>query len=367
MGVPMPYGASICYYPRTGKLIVHHTVEQQRVIKNILEEINQTPKQVSIEAKFVEIAQEDLDTLGFEWDFIGGGVTYRGASSGTKQALVNARGGTRTGNFMLGLGSQAAGGTTAMSNGLRFASDIFTSVTGNADQIFNFYTVLGNYAFNTVIHALEQSKNTDVLSAPKVTTISGMTAQLRVTTQRRFATSWTEPEMNTETSSSLTGGNVTSYTPSVPDEWEEVSLGVLLDVTPTVAPDGYSIYLDMLPSITELVGYDTTYNTTALIDNNEVPMNYTTPIFTRREIRTQLVVYDNETVVMGGLIQEKLERFEDKIPLLGHLPVLGHLFTSRGEQSTKTNLMMFVNVRLVKPDGQPLRANEIRGLPDFRH
>ena len=70
---------------------------------------------------------------------------------------------------------------------------------------------------------------------------------------------------------------------------------------------------------------------------------------------------------MDGLIQERLERFEDKIPLLGHLPVIGHLFTSRGEQSTKTNLMMFVNVRLIKPDGQPLRANEIRGLPDFRH
>ena len=218
--------------------------------------------------------------------------------------------------------------------------------------------------YNTVIHALEQSKNTDVLSAPMVTTISGMTAQLKVTTQRRFATEWSEPDMDTTNTDS---GIVTSYTPSIPTGWQEVSLGVVLDVTPTVAPDGYSIYVDMLPSITELVGYDTTYNTTALVGGNEVPMNFTTPIFTRREILTQLVVYDNETIVMGGLIQERLERFEDKIPLLGHLPVIGHLFTSRGEQSTKTNLMMFVNVRLVKPDGQPLRANEIRGLPDFRH
>ena len=162
-------------------------------------------------------------------------------------------------------------------------------------------------------------------------------------------------------------GIVTSYTPSVPDEWSEVSLGVVLDVTPVVAPDGYSIYLDMLPSITELVGYDTTYNTVALMGGSEVPMNFTTPIFTRREIKTQVIVFDNETIVMGGLIQEKLERFEDKIPLLGHLPVIGHFFTSRGEQSVKTNLMMFVNVRLVKADGQPLRPNEIRGLPDFRH
>ena len=67
------------------------------------------------------------------------------------------------------------------------------------------------------------------------------------------------------------------------------------------------------------------------------------------------------------MIQEKLQRFEDKIPLLGDIPLLGHLFTSRGEQSVKTNLLMFVSVRIVKPDGQPLRANEVRGLPDFRH
>ena len=140
-----------------------------------------------------------------------------------------------------------------------------------------------------------------------------------------------------------------------------------LDVTPTVAADSYSINLSLRPDITELSGWDTHYNTTAIVGNREQPLIYTMPIFTRRFIQTELVIYDNETVVMGGLIQEKLQRFEDKIPLLGDIPVLGHLFTSRGEQSVKTNLLMFVNVRLVKPDGQPLRANEIRGLPDFRH
>ncbi len=362
MGVVEEPGSRIIFYPQAGKLIVTHTPDQQRVIKEILDAINQIPRQVSIEAKFVEIAQTDLDTLGFEWSFEGGGVSYRPASTGVDQALVSATGGVRTGNFMLGLASQLAGGAVKMGNGMRFAGDVFGNANIN-DSIFNVYTVIGNYAFSTVIHAIQQSSSTDVLSAPKVTTISGHTAQLKVTTNRSFPTEWSEPEMETSIDE---GQRVTNYTPSIPT-LEGQDLGVILDVTPTVAPDSYSIHLDLAPSITDLVDWDNTYNANMIVENEQIPMLFTMPIFSEREVKTQLVVYDNETVVMGGLIQEKLQRFEDKIPILGSIPFIGHLFTSRGEQSVKTNLLMFVNVRLVKPDGQPLRANEIRGLPDYRH
>ena len=67
------------------------------------------------------------------------------------------------------------------------------------------------------------------------------------------------------------------------------------------------------------------------------------------------------------MIQEKLTKYEDKVPFLGSLPVLGHLFSMKGEESVKTNLLMFVNARLVTPAGLPIRANDLRGLPDFRH
>jgi len=347
-----------CYYPKSGKLIVYATPDNHRMLKKILEEINETPRQVSIEAKFVEIEQTDLDTLGFEWSIEGGGVNGYDVGEG----LAKSTGGHRGGWFQAGFGNQNIASNGKISNGMRFASDVFNQASLN-DSIFSVYAVLGNYAFKTVIHALKQSKNSDVLSAPKVTTISGTTAQLKVVTQQYEATSWSEAEMDTNASETYTS---TNYTPPVPT-LESVELGVLLDVTPVVAPDAYSIYLEMMPQVTDLVGHDTTYNTHAIVNDNYIPMIFTMPIYSKREIKTQLVVYDNETVVMGGLLQEKLQRFEDKIPLLGDIPLLGRLFTSRGEQSVKTNLMMFVNVRLVKPDGQPLRANEIRGLPDFRH
>ena len=91
------------------------------------------------------------------------------------------------------------------------------------------------------------------------------------------------------------------------------------------------------------------------------------PILTKREAKTKLIVFDGETVVLGGMILEKLDKYEDKVPFLGDLPLLGRLFRMNGEQSVKTNLLMFVNARLVQPNGQPKRPEVATGIPDFRH
>ncbi|MBP1583236.1 MAG: hypothetical protein J6866_04705, partial [Victivallales bacterium] len=112
---------------------------------------------------------------------------------------------------------------------------------------------------------------------------------------------------------------------------------------------------------------DRSFSYPMIMAGQQVDMLMLMPILTKREVNTKVIVYDNETIVLGGMIKEDLRRYEDKVPLLGHLPIIGRLFTSKGERSVKTNLMVFVNVRLVKPDGQPKRANELRGLPDFKH
>jgi general secretion pathway protein D len=64
-----------------------------------------------------------------------------------------------------------------------------------------------------------------------------------------------------------------------------------------------------------------------------------------------MIVWDGHTVVMGGLIRETLTTFEDKVPLLGDIPLLGRLFRSEGTSSQKRNLLIFVTARLVDPSG----------------
>jgi general secretion pathway protein D len=90
------------------------------------------------------------------------------------------------------------------------------------------------------------------------------------------------------------------------------------------------------------------------------------PILEVRTVETKLVVYDGETIVMGGAIKDISGFDDDRIPILGDIPVVGALFRSQAQNRIKRNLLIFVTARLVNPDGSPLREREIRGLPPFR-
>jgi type II secretory pathway component GspD/PulD (secretin) len=99
-----------------------------------------------------------------------------------------------------------------------------------------------------------------------------------------------------------------------------------------------------------------------------VEVNMPQPFFHSRSIQTSISIYNGATVVMGGLISETRTTVEDKIPLLGDIPLLGRLFQSRMEDSQKRNLLIFVTARLVDPSGRPVKQTQGTlggGLPDM--
>jgi general secretion pathway protein D len=89
------------------------------------------------------------------------------------------------------------------------------------------------------------------------------------------------------------------------------------------------------------------------------------PIIDARTVETSVVIYNGETVVLGGMIREMVQEYEDKVPILGDVPLIGRLFKSTGESTEKRNLLIFVSARLVDPAGQPLREKEYQGIPEF--
>jgi general secretion pathway protein D len=142
-----------------------------------------------------------------------------------------------------------------------------------------------------------------------------------------------------------------------PGSFETREVGVILNATPTVGPDGYSIDLVLAPEVSELEGwinYGSTFGTFVF--------NIPQPIFNTRKVTTTIVIWDGQTVVMGGLIREQLTKHKDKIPLLGDLPLIGRLFRSDGEYSQKKNLMIFVTARLVDPSGKPIHSANALGV-----
>jgi general secretion pathway protein D len=82
------------------------------------------------------------------------------------------------------------------------------------------------------------------------------------------------------------------------------------------------------------------------------------PIFSTRKVQTNVSIFDGNTVVLGGLIREDVQKVEDKIPLLGDIPLIGRLFRSSVEQHLKRNLVIFVSARLINPAGEPVHPNE---------
>ena len=88
-----------------------------------------------------------------------------------------------------------------------------------------------------------------------------------------------------------------------------------------------------------------------------MPAGFYQPIFSVREISTEVTIFDGATVVMGGLTRDELKSLNDKVPILGDIPGLGRLFSSKGETRQKKNLLIFVTANLVSPGGSPARQN----------
>ena len=141
-----------------------------------------------------------------------------------------------------------------------------------------------------------------------------------------------------------------------------VETGPILDVVPYVLSDGYTINLALIPSLTDFNGYDTPPIIPAVTGNlNVVQLPVLLPDFTVRQVVTTVNVWDNQTVVIGGLISSQVQSTKDKVPIIGDVPMFGRLFQSASKQTTKKNLMIFVTATIVDPAGN--RAHSDDELP----
>jgi type II secretory pathway component GspD/PulD (secretin) len=170
--------------------------------------------------------------------------------------------------------------------------------------------------------------------------------------------------------------NAVQVNSTKPEFEDPTDLGIRLEVTPTVNPNNYSILLELNPVRTDFAGWtDYKYNiiSTTIVDNagvtDTVVANYEQPVkmanIHEREVRTKVLVYDGSTTVLGGMVRDDTKSFDDIIPVLGEIPIVGRLFRSEYTRSEKTNLLIFVTARLVKPDGTPFRKPAEDGLFQF--
>jgi general secretion pathway protein D len=395
--VPFPTGATAQYVPAGSKLIVRNTPDALDLIDYLVDAaMGVQPTQVEIESKFVEVTQNNLNELGFDWLLgpvqIGGSGVY--GAGGTEGFGTNANpsspnpntypfnvGGTpvgqnpMTGGLRSGIGNTPDAAVTANSIDALLAG-VVPGTVASAPGIFGIAGIFTNPQFQVVIRALSQQRGVDLMSAPKVTTKSGRRATVRVVREFPYPTEFNPPEVPQEDNDidieAIIGVITTSgiVTPTTPTAFEVRNLGVTLEVEPIIGADNYTIDLNLSPEVVEFDGFvnygspiiGATTDDTLLVPR-PVPFVITQnvinqPIFSTRKVTTSVSIWDGQTVALGGLIREDIQKVNDKVPILGDVPIAGRLFRSDVDQKIKRNLIIFTTARLMDAEGRPVRQGD---------
>jgi len=387
-GVLFPTGASAQYIPAGSKLIVRNTQNAIDLIDTLVDAANGIqPTQVEIETKFLEITQNNLKELGFDWLLgpfsIGGGVYGAGGTAGYGGSAVDAAAAATnpfgalganpiTGGLRSGAGTTPDAAVTANSIDALLAR-IPPGVVSAAPSMFGFGGIFSNTQFQVIIRALNQKKGVDLMSAPKVTTKSGNKAVVKVVREFPYPTQFDPPQVPAASEGTVTGGVVGGVialsgvvTPTTPTEFARRNVGVTLEVEPVVGPDNYTIDLNLSPEVVEfegfvnygspIVGPSSTAGIISVFNITDNSINQ--PIFATRKVTTSVSIWDGQTVALGGLIREDVQKVQDKVPILGDIPLAGRLFRSDVDQKIKRNLIIFVTARLMDAEGRPVRQDD---------
>ena len=389
-GVEFPPGASANYLSAGSKLVVRNTRDNMDVIDSLVDAaMGVAPSQVDIQTKFLEINQNNLQELGFDWLLgpfsVGGGVYgsgggVPGVTGGNTYPFGNPMGGGSPMSSVGALrsGDQAISGNSVdallSQNGYTAAS----SAAAPAPGIFSIAGVFSEPQFQVVIRALNQRKGVDLMSAPKVTTKSGVKATVKIVNEFIYPRQYDPPQVpqSTQPSFGTVGGNNAQQsqpivTPAFPRDFTKQDLGVVLEAKPTIGPDGYTIDMELHPQVTDFdgfinygspitqVGYTNSRTLPGLLEPVPQIQSSNTinqPVFSIREVNTFVTVWDGQTVALGGLIREDVQKVQDKVPFLGDVPVAGRLFRSEVDQKLKKNLVIFVTPKILDADGQHRRG-----------
>lgn len=360
---------AVFFNDRLGMLMVRATLEEIEIVQQAVETLNMTPPLVQIEAKFAEVAQDDLKALGFDW-FLGNTLMANGrigAQGGTSPSF---QGGGSAANPS-GIFPDPPFGQSAtdqlLTSGLRNQIERTAATEGGSIPALASITgLLTDPQFKVVINALEQRGGAELMAAPSVTTVSGRQAQVQINElvtlvtgvdlQQQGAGGGGENNIGGGGGAGVIGSTVQYTTQITP-------LGPVLDVIPYVSADGYTVEMSLLPTVTEFIQYDSPGEFVpqaqgAAGNTVSLPLTATLPLprLRIRQVTTSAIVWDGQTVVLGGLISEEIRRIRDKVPFLGDIPFLGRLFRSESTAATKNNLVIFVTPTIVDPAGNPVHT-----------
>ena len=292
-------------------VVIDHPENVERV-KEYLDMIDVPPQQVMIEARVVEVKLQKEHALGVNWQLLA-----------DKKHMP-------FGQYELGSSSALGQFTEGLKQNISYKNTNYPPITGTTSES-PFTFGIFDEDINVILQALANSLDTNVLSAPRVTTVNNREAEIKVIQ----SLPWAEPDVQVS-------GESGSVTVSWKINFAEV--GIILKTTPIINNDG-NITMILNPEISDKIS---DYSLTVTQGSTSVP--YTIPVIDKRSASTKVVVKNGQTLIIGGLIKEKSTKGETKVPLLGDMPFFGYLFKSKKDTVDKTELLIFISPSIIAPE-----------------
>lgn len=290
--------------PMSGVISVRARQHQHQQIQSFIDRVvNNALRQVLIEATILEVELNNRHQSGIDW-------------------------------------SRLAGNNGADGNGpnlnIKLTDPSLNSSPFVLAQYTNAVSDFGNIA--AALRVLETFGDVKVLSSPKLMALNNQTALLKVVDEKVYFT--VSREIKEATASSPEREIFSSEIHTVP-------VGVIMMVTPRINDNG-TISMNVRPTITRITGYATDPGPRlASAVNNDSAFDNLIPEIQVREMESLLHVHSGNTVILGGLMQDKSDKKENRIPILGRIPLLGRLFSYHDDGVSKTELVIFLRPQII--------------------
>lgn len=330
--LPPEEGRKIVYNEGAKLLTITDTRTNHNLIKQLIEQFEVGQKQVMIEARFVEIDETDLAELGIQWDFYqdGNETTVSRNRSWFHKPTIDG-----TGTY----------------HGVKWADSTTVAFTKVGDLAGQFYisklTSAGDY-LTANLRAMEQTGKANLLSAPKVTTVSGQMANIQVTRTYPYVSDFTLENIGTAEFP------IWNYKLTL----AEKPVGISLEVTPYVGEGTKTITLDLHPEVSVLkdqVRISNLTGTGATAGTPIISSDLGWPVVDIRTTQTSIAVDSGQTVILGGMIKDDEKITKRKVPILGDVPLLGKVFQYDYKNRRKINLLIFITASIMTADGEIIR------------
>jgi type IV pilus assembly protein PilQ len=300
---------------RTSQLVIVATDPEQLAVDTLTAQLDKPTRQVLIEAKLVEVSSNPTTSKGIDWT-----GTLQGQHFGFGNNVNGGQGGrysqTQSTEPLPPFGTNIL--TTFGPNQLLNSPSLLLDTAKGLNPATAFLDADG---VSAVLSFLNTSSDAQVVSTPRVVTLDNETANIAVT--RAF------PVINvTAGTQNTAGGSSITYS----------NIGTSLEVTPRITANDH-IWLKVVPDVSSFF---------QTVTKNVGGAIYQADEFDSRHFETQVLIPDNNTLVMGGLVKDSPNASYTKVPVLGDIPGLGYVFRSETKSLDKDNLLIFITPTIVK-------------------